>query len=200
MVIEMPFDLVHEVRCFFALARELERVLHDAIGAFARKRGELRDDFAVGALVHPAADVAVLAFGVLADHHVVDVAGLPARERAGHAFEQAHRPQVHVEVEPAAEVDEQAPHRDVVGHQRRIADRAEIDRVELAQDVGRVLGAHAAVRLVPVAAPREFLPREAQAVLGADGFQHAHAFGDHFASDAVAGDDRDEVLFHARSI
>ncbi len=62
--------------------------------------------------------------------------------------------------------------------------------------LGCVLGAHPAVRLVPVAAPRELLPLEAQAVLCADRLEHAHAFGDHLAPDAVSGDDRDEVLFH----
>ena len=66
-----------------ALAGELERVLQDPVGAFPGKRGELGDDFAVGALIHPAADVAVLALGVLADHDVVDVAGLAAASGQG---------------------------------------------------------------------------------------------------------------------
>jgi hypothetical protein len=179
-----------------ARARELECVLHDAVDALARKYRLLRDHFSGSIFEHAAADVPVFALGVLADDDVVDVAGLAAGERAGQAFEQAHRSQVDVKVEPAAEVDEQPPGRDVIGNDGRIACGAEIDGIELAQDVGRVVGAHLAVRLVPVAAPREFLPLEAQPVLRRHGLEHAHAFRDHFAADAVAGDHRNRMFFH----
>src|SRR5207245_980815 len=125
-----------------------------------------------------------------------DVARLAAGERAGHALEQAHGAQIHIQIEPAAEVDEQSPHRDVVGHERRIADRAEVHRVELAQDIGRIVRTHLAVRLVPVAAPRELFPRELDAMARAHCFQHANAFGNDFAPDAVARDDCYAMFFH----
>src|SRR5258708_37835704 len=150
---------------------------------------------ALGAFIDAPADVAVLAFGVLADDNVVDVPRLAAGERAGQSLEKAHRPQVDVKIEQAPEVDEQTPDRDVIGHQRRIADGAEIHRVESAQDVRRILGPHPAVVLVPVAAPRKLLPLEADAVLRADRLEYADALRDHFATDAIPGDDRDAVFF-----
>src|SRR6185436_8564178 len=181
-----------------ARLRQLERVLHDAIDALAAEDRLLHHHLVGRAFLVPPADVAVFALRVFADHDVVDVARLAAGERAGHAFEEAHRAQVDVQVEPAAEIDQQAPGRDVIGDDRRIADRAEEHGLRLAQDVGRVLGTHAAVRLVPVAAPRIFLPAELDAVLRADRLEHAHAFGNDFATDAVAGDDCNGVLAHGK--
>src|SRR5712664_1654846 len=179
-----------------ARARQLEGVLHDPVDAFAREDRLLHHHLALGAFIDAPADVAVLAFGVLADDDVVDVPRLAAGERAGQSLEKAYRPQVDVKIEQAPEVDEQAPDCDVIGHQRRIADGAEIHRIEFAQDVRRILGTHPAVGLVPVAAPRELLPLEADAVLRAYGLQDAHAFRDYFAPDAIPGDDRDLVLVH----
>ena len=82
MVMEMPFDLVAEVRCFFgARLRELEGELQDAVDAVAREDRLLHHDLAVGALEHAAADGRVLALGVLAHDAEVDVARLAAGER-----------------------------------------------------------------------------------------------------------------------
>ena len=61
---------------------ELERVLHDAVDAAAREDRLLHDDFIGRIFVDAAAHAAVLALGVLAQHDVVDVAGLAAGERA----------------------------------------------------------------------------------------------------------------------
>src|SRR5262249_54651968 len=138
----------------------------------------------------------VLALGVFPQHVVVDVAALAANERAGKPVEKTHRPEVDVEVEDATEDDEQAPHRDVIGHQRRIADGAEIYGVELPQDVRRILRDHATVRLVPVTAPGKLLELEVDAVLRAHRLEHAHAFGHHFPPDAVAGNHCNAVLAH----
>src|SRR5258708_12707867 len=151
---------------------------------------------ALGAFIDAPADVAVLAFGVLADDDIVDVPRLAAGERAGQPLEKAHRTQVDVEIEQAPEVDEQAPDCDGMGDQRRIADGAEIPRAESGQDVRRILGTHPAVGLVPVAAPRKLLPLEADAVLRADRLEYANALRDHFATDAIPGDDRDQVFLH----
>ena len=76
--------------------------------------------------------------------------------------------------------------------------RAEEHRLRLLQDLGCILGAHAAVRLVPVAAPRIFLPAELDVVLRADCLEHAHAFWYDFPADAVAGNDCDSVLGHGK--
>ena len=97
------------------LARELEGEAQDAVDADARQDRLLHDELALGAGEHAAADGGVLALVVLAHDPEVDVAGLAAGERGRHAGHQPHRPQVHVLVELAAERDEQAPERDVVG-------------------------------------------------------------------------------------
>jgi hypothetical protein len=73
-------------------------------------------DLALGAGEHAAADGGILALGVLAHDVEVDVAGLAAGERDGHAGHQPHRAQVDVLVELAAEQQQRAPQRDVVGH------------------------------------------------------------------------------------
>ena len=85
MVIEMPFDLVAEVRCFFgALVGELEGELQHAVDADAGHDRFLHHDLALGAGEHAAADRGILALGVLAHDPEVDVAGLAVR-RAGRA-------------------------------------------------------------------------------------------------------------------
>src|SRR5687767_1138965 len=59
-------------------------------------------------------------------------------------------------------------------------------------------------RAQPLAAPVPAGPgcsvRSARTTACAHRFEYAYAFGDHFAADAVAGDDGDEVLAHAPSI
>src|SRR5256885_354012 len=95
---------------------QVEGVLEQALGTLARVDRFLDHDLAVRALVHDAAQRGVFAFGVLAHHVVVDVAGLAAGQRAGHALEQAHGAQVDVLVELAAELEQRAPQRDMVGH------------------------------------------------------------------------------------
>ena len=133
IVIEMPFDLVADVRCFaLRVARELERVAQDAVDALAREDGLLEHDLALGALEHAPADRRVLALGVLAHDDEVDVAGLAVGERRRDARHQPARPQVDVLVEAAPELDQRAPQRHVVGHGRRPADRAVVDRLEAA--------------------------------------------------------------------
>jgi hypothetical protein len=109
---------------------ELEGVLEDAVGAVAREDGFLQHDLALGAFEHAPADRRVFALGVLAHHVEVDVARLLAGQRAGHARHQAHRAQVDVLVELAAELEQRTPQRDVVRHRVRPADGAEIDRLE----------------------------------------------------------------------
>ena len=106
------------------------------------------------AAVQPSADAAVLALGVLAHADHVDVGGAAAGERRRDAGQQPHRPQVHVLPEALPQRQDQLARRDVVGH-ARIADRAEIDRVELQQLIDAVGVHHPAGLQVEVASPRE---------------------------------------------
>ena len=191
----MPFDLVAEVRCFFGRAcGELEGEPEHAVDADAAHHRLLDDDLALGAGEHAAADRGILALGVLAHDEEVDVARLAAGERAGHARHQPHRAQVDVLVELAAELDQRAPQRDVVGNLLRPADRAEEDRVVLADLLLPVLRHHALVLLVVVPAGEiePVLPQlEAEALGGR--LEHAHALGHDLLADAVARNDGDAI-------
>jgi hypothetical protein len=132
--------------------------------------------------------------GVLAHDEEVDFAGLAPGQRAGHALEEPHRAQVDVLVELAAELEQRAPQRDVVGHGGRPAHGTEEQRVHGLQLRLPVVRHHRAGLPVPVAAGpfdgRE-LERDAEASRG--GFEGAQPFGHHFLADAVAGDDGDLV-------
>ena len=85
----------------------------------------------------------IFALGVLAHDAEIDVAGLAVGQRRRHAGHQPHRAQIDVLVELAAELDQRAPQRNVIGHLRRPADRAEEDRVVPADLVLPVLRHHA---------------------------------------------------------
>src|SRR5208282_4078383 len=153
----------------------------------------LDHDFALGPLEHPPADGGILALGVLAHHHEVDVARTAVGERARHPGHQAARPQVHVLVEAAAPLDERAPERNVVGNARRPADGAEIYGRVRAHALEPILGHHPPVLEVVVAAPRQLVPVEFDTEAAADGFEHALALGHDFLADAIAGNDGDAI-------
>ena len=158
-----------------------------------RKHRLLEHDLALGALVHPPADRRIFAFGVLADDDEIDVAGRAVGERRGNARHQPAGPQVDVLVEAAAKRDERAPQRDVIGHGRRPADRAEEDRVqrpELRRTSPRASCARASRSN---RSSSRSAPLEADAEPAARGLEHAHAFGHHFLADAIAGNDGDAV-------
>ncbi len=83
----------------------------------------------------------------------------------------------------------------------RIADRAEIDRVEPAQRIEPVLGHHAAVLAIIVRAPGEGLDREAEAAVARlDRLHHLEPRRDDFLADTVRRDGGNLVLAHDFSI
>ena len=175
-----------------ALARhgEIEGVAHDALAALLGEDGGLDRPFELGALVHAPADRGILALVVLAHDEVVDVAGLAVGERRLEAVEEAHGAQIDVLLEAAADRDQQAPQRDVIGHARP-AHRAQVDRVvlgDLVEPVGRHHGAGLGEAL---ARPVQMVPGVVDAEAGAHRLQHADALRHHLVADAVAGDDGD---------
>ena len=176
------------------LLRQLERELQHAVDADAGEDGLLHDDLALGAGKCAPADRRILAFGVLAHDPEVDVARLAARERRRHARHQPHRAQIDVLVELAPEQDQRAPQRDVVRHLRRPADRAEEDRVMLADLLLPVLRHHAVVLgVVVVGGEIEPVLPHLEAELLRHRFQRAHAFRHDLLADAVARNDGDAV-------
>ena len=78
---------------------------------------------------------------------------------------------------------------------RRPADRAEIDRVVLADFRLPVRRHHLAVLLVIIPGREvEMVEMHGHAVLFRRRLKHAQTFRDHFLADAVTGNDRDPIL------
>ena len=143
------------------------------------------------------AHAGVLALGVLAHDHPVQVLGLAALERRVDAGQDARGPHVGVLVEALADLQAQAPQRDVVGDVR-VTGRAKQDGVFAAQGIQPIGRHHHSVGAVPVAAPAKVFKLELQAgVAGGQGFEHTLASGNHFLADAVSGDGGDLIGGHA---
>src|SRR5436305_849007 len=84
----------------------------------------------------------------------------------------------------------------MIGDFRRPADRAEIDRVVLADPVLPVVRHHLAVLFVIVPAGEiEMVEMHVEAMLFRRRLQHAKTLWDDFLADAVAGNDRDAIFF-----
>ena len=188
----MPFDLVADVTCFLRVRGELEGVAHDAVAADAGKDRLLHRHFHRRSRKEPAADLGILALVVLAHDVEIDLAGLAVLERRVDAGKQPHRPQIDVLLEVAADRDQQAPQRDMIGH-AGISDGAEEDAVHALDLVEPVLRHHRAALGEALAAPIVVLPFEREAVAARRGLEHAHAFRHDFLADPVTGDDGDFV-------
>ena len=193
----MPLDLVAEVTCCAArVLRELEGVAHDPVDAAPGEDAGLQDDLLLGALEAAAADRGIFALVVLAHDDEVDVARLRSAKRRPDPRHQPHRADVGVLLEAAADLDQQAPERDMVRHQGREADRAQEDRVVVPDLVEPVLRHHAPVLDIVLAAPGQLVPLEREAELAARRLEHADALGHDLLADAVAGDHGDFMLGH----
>ncbi|MNN36056.1 hypothetical protein D3C81_1499310 [compost metagenome] len=174
----------------------VEGVLEDAVDATAGEHRFLQHELVLGAFEHAPAQRRVLAFGVFADDHEVDVAGFTTSQRAGYAGEQAHRANVHVLVEVAAELEQRTPQRDVVRDLVGPADRAEVQGVEVFELLEPVVRHHLAVGQVVIAAgPLEEFEADVQAVLASGSLDYADTFGEYFDADAVTGDGCDSECF-----
>ena len=132
-------------RFAWAALRQFEGVAQDPVHAAAGKDRLLNHHFMLGAFIGAAAEGGIFAFGIFAHHVKIDIAGLFTRQRAGDAGEQAHRAQVDVLVELAAELQQRPPQRNVVGNGIRPADGAEVDGIEALQLLAPVVRHHLAV-------------------------------------------------------
>ena len=195
IVIAMPFDLVAEVRCFFGVFCASSKA------NFSTRSTPMRVNTvscttisrSVPGNARPPIDE-YSPFGVLAHHPEVDVARLAVRERRRHARHQPHRAQVDVLVELATEQDQRAPQRDVIRDLRRPADRAEEDRVVLADLLLPVLRHHAFVLgVVVVGGEVEPVLPHLEAELLRHRLERAHALRHDLLADAVARNDGDTI-------
>ena len=178
-----------------AAPRELERVPEYAVGARPGEGALLHDGFPLGAFEDAPADRRVFAFGVLANHPEIDVALFAPGERRLDPRHQAHRAEIHVQVEAAAHRDQELPQGYVIGHAGKTAG-AEEHGVVIPDRREAVFGHHAPVLQAVLAAPGKFVPLECDAEFPACGLEHAHALRHDFLADAVAGDDGDPVALH----
>ena len=173
-----------------ARLRELEGVADDAVHAFVGVQLFLDRDLVLGAGLEPAADADIEPLGVLAKDDEVDVGRAAVLERAETLVEEAHRPVVDVEVELEARAEEDVARVAIVGH-ARIAQRADENRVEPAQEiVAARRHRHAGLQVV-VGAPRQVLEVEPPSEPLADRRQHFDGLGGDVLADAVAGDECD---------
>jgi hypothetical protein len=152
------------------------------------------DHLAVGVRKHASADGGIFALGIFAHHPEIDIAGLAVGERRRHAGHQPHRAQVDVLVELAPEFDQRAPQGNVIRDFRRPTDRAEIDRVMLADFRLPVFRHHAAVLFVIVTAGKiEIVQAQLETELFRRNLEHPHAFGHDFLADTIARNDGNAV-------
>ena len=125
--------------------------------------------------------------------------GAAALQRRVDAGQDPRRPHVRVLVEALADLQAQAPERDVI-RDVRIAGRAEQDRVLAAQRIEAVVRHHDAVRAEVVAAPVEGLELEAKGIARcSERFEQPLAGGNDFLADAVARDAGDPIGLHVSS-
>ena len=83
----------------------------------------------------------------------------------------------------------------MIGNARRPPDRAEEDCLVAMDELEPVLGHHAPVLGVIVAAPRKLVPLERDAEFVAGGLESSKPFGNDLLADAVTRDDGDAMRF-----
>ena len=146
----------------------------------------LGGELAVGALEEAAAEAGIFTLGVLADDVEVDVLLGASGKRGSRAGHQLAGADAGVLIEAAADGDQEAPERDVVGDTGP-ADGTEKDGVVLAELVEAVLGHHGAELGVTLTGPVVVGCFQTEAEAGGGGFEHAQALGDGLFADAVTG-------------
>src|SRR6266508_829243 len=183
MVIEIPFDLVAEVRCFFGrlLASSNAYLSMRSVPARVKVLCCTTVSRSVPSKMRPPIDE----YSPSVFSRTTQKSMSPCLRRA----------RVDVQVEAAAHRDEQLPQRHVIGHAGKTAG-AEEHGVVSADRREAVLGHHAPVPQAVFAAPGKLLPLERDAEPAAGRLEHAQALGHDLFSDAVAGDDGDLVALH----
>ncbi len=175
-------------------ARQIEGEAHDAFAADLGEQGRLDADFAARAAAGEVAPAhaGVFALAVLADDDPVEPGVVGLTQRARHARQEVHGADVGPLIKVLADGQPQTPQADVVGHAGP-AHRAEVDGVEVLEDLKTVLGHHPAGARVVLTAPAEFLPveRERAGATGGERVEHLPPGGHHFLANAVCGDRRD---------
>jgi hypothetical protein len=128
------------------------------------------------------------------DDHV-DVGGDAAAERRGDARQEPHRTKIDVLLQRLAKGQDQLTRGNMVGDSR-IADRTQVDGVELPDLVEPVSIHHPSGAEIEVTSPREFRELTAKVSLRCGDFHYFDAGGDDFLSNPVAGNHSYPIRVH----
>ena len=178
-----------------ALHGEIEGEAHNAFDAAAGEYRRLDGDLFGLVVVDEAAHGGVLALGVLAHDHHVDVSALASGERRGDAGIEISRPHVGVLIEGAPDGQQHAVEGSVVGDVR-MADGPQENGVAGRQQIQGASGHHAAPTEEMFRAPVEILKRERHFIFPCGLLQHALGRRHDFTAHAVAGYHRDCERLH----
>ena len=182
-----------------AAPRELEGVAHHAVHAAPGEDALLHRHLVLGAREQAPSDLRVLALVVLAHHVEVDLLRTASRERRSEALQAAHRAQIDVLLEVAANRDEQPPQGDVIRYSGK-AHRAQEDGVAAGNGPDAVRRHHAALARVVLAAPGVLVPVKGDPEAAAGRLEHPLPFRHHLPADSVPRDCRDPKLLHRHSL
>ena len=176
----------------------LKSITNDAVTTAAREDGLLHGKFIFRAGIEPPADIGVFALVILAHDDKIDLARSKILYRGLDPRKQAHRPDVGVLLELAANRNQQAPQRDVIGH-ARVAYRAQKNRIEGPKLLQSVFRHHAAGFQIALATPVELFPGERKTEAARRGLGDANAFRHYFLANAIAGNGSDFVASRSGS-
>ena len=170
--------------------RVVERVLDDAVDALVGVDLFLNRDFILGARLEPPADVHVDAFRVFAEDDEVHIVWAALLERTQPLVEESDGTLIHVQIELKADAEEDVARVAHVGN-ARIAERADVDRVELVAQPRVAVRRQADARLqIIVGAVRQHLEIQLASEHLAHRTNHLHGLGGHVDADAVARNHR----------
>jgi len=173
---------------FAAPDRQLECESDDALHSAPRKNRGLNCHFIGLMMVDESTHLGVLTFRVFADDHHIDVAALFAGQRRPDALIENRGAYVRVLIEGAANRQEQAVQRNVVGN-IGMSDSAEQDRIAGPKQIQRILGHHPTIGEVVCRSPVEILKLTGEIVLLPGPAQDSLGLRNHFLACAVTGDD-----------
>ena len=133
-----------------ATLRVLKRPTNTPFTTLAAVEGGLARHLVRSPLFEKSADAAVQVFGILADHHEIDILGPLSRQRGLDPGQQFDRPEVDVLVEPETQI-EQKPFFQNARGDVGMSHRAEIDGVKRAEFVDRPVRQYLAGFQIPFA-------------------------------------------------
>jgi len=189
-----PVDLGRGSDVLALALRQIDRVPHDAVAAPTWDNRLLDGEFVGIAGVDMAANLRIFTFGIFAHHAEVDIVAQGRKQNAIDTGQGFDGTKIDVLVEAPTDRKQKLPQRYVVGN-AGTSDCAEIDGVVMTKLLKAILRHHAASFHIAFATPVKMGPLERKAVPPAGCFKNFLSSRYDLVSNAVAGYDRDFVLF-----